>query len=141
MRHHGLVGMAATQIGKNQRIFVSEVRKNKLRKGRPLKDLDPLRVFINPKIISVSKRTVNGWEGCGSIAEANLFCMVQRPAEVVVEAFNTKGEKFRLKAKNLLARIIQHELDHLNGVVCTDRGDKNSYMSRNEYLKKFSKKS
>ncbi len=131
MRYHDLVGMAAPQIGVGLRIFVTEIRKTKFRKGVT----DPLRVFINPRILSFSKNKAKGWEGCGSVATANLFGTVNRPASLVVEATNEKGEKFQLKAKGLLARVIQHEIDHLNGIVFIDKADPKTYMSRNEYIK------
>lgn len=134
MRHHDLVGMAAPQIGKGVRIFVTEIRRTKLRKKASGK-LDPLRVFINPKILFISKKTAKDWEGCGSVATANLFGKVMRPVSLEVEAMDEHGTKFRLKAKNLLARVIQHEMDHLNGTLFVDTADTKTYMSRNEYLK------
>lgn len=135
MRHHGLVGMAGPQIGKGVRIFVTEIRYNKSRKDRKLSDLDPLRIFINPRLISASRRQVKDWEGCGSVAYAGLFGSVKRPASVGVEAYDENGIKFALKASNLLARVIQHEMDHLNGIVFVDKADTSTYMSRDEYLK------
>jgi peptide deformylase len=141
MRHHELVGMAAPQIGKGIRVFVTEIRETKLRKGDAKNNIDPLRVFINPQIISVSKTHKSGWEGCGSVASANLFGMVKRPTSVVIEAVDENGNYFKLKAQNLLARVIQHEMDHLNGVVFVDKADTHTYMSRNEYLKLRRKKS
>src|SRR5690606_35100001 len=108
MRHHELVGMAAPQIGKPIRVFVTEVRKTKLRKGEGIEDVDPLRVFINPRITSLSKSTQKGWEGCGSVASAGLFGQVQRPSSLSIEAFDENGMKFNLKANKLLARVIQH---------------------------------
>lgn len=135
MRHHELVGMAAPQIGKSVRIFVTEIKKTKLRKGDSVKNEDPLRVFINPRLVLSSKKQSKGWEGCGSVASANLFGMVKRPSSVVVDAWNLQGEKFRLKADRLLSRVIQHEMDHLNGIVFSDKADTKTYMSRNEYLK------
>lgn len=135
MRHHDLVGMAAPQIAEGVRVFVTEIRKTKVRKVKSKKDVDPLRIFINPKIVSCSKKMEIGWEGCGSVAEAKLFGKVKRPTSVVVEALNEKGEKFKLEAKGLLARVIQHEMDHLNGIVFTDKANPSSYMSRSEYLK------
>jgi peptide deformylase len=134
MRYHNLVGMAAPQIGINRRIFVSEIRKTKLRKSN---ETDPVRIFINPKIISLSRNQVFGYEGCGSVANAGLFGNVRRARSVVVEAFNEKGEKFRLHASDLLARIIQHEIDHLDGKIFLDRlSDMKSIMSREEYLRR-----
>ena len=140
MRYHKLVGMAAPQIGKSFRIFVTEIRKTKLRKSNTKKDIDSLRVFINPRIISSSKKKVNDWEGCGSVAFANIFGTVRRPISIIIGALDENGEKFQLKTRNLLARVIQHEMDHLNGIVFTDKADTKSYMSRDEYLKMRAKK-
>lgn len=140
MRHHDLVGMAAPQIGKNMSVFVSEIRNTKFRKrGEDVKDVDPLRVFINPTITWFSQREMRGWEGCGSVASADLFGTVKRPTTLIVKALDEKGSPFELKATGLLARVIQHELDHLNGKVFTDKVDLGSLMSRDEYLKKRAK--
>lgn len=133
MRYHGLVGMAAPQIDINLRVFVTEVRKTKTRHQKPS---DPLRVFINPRIIHFSKKQAVIYEGCGSAARSGLFAAVRRPANVTVEAFNQKGNKFKLNAKGLLARIIQYETDHLDGKVFLDRiYDAKTLMSREEYYK------
>ncbi len=133
MRHHNLVGMAAPQIGVNLRIFVTEIRKTKLRKTN---ETDKVRVFINPKIKKYSKRQVSAYEGCGSVASSGLFGKVMRSYEVAVEAYDENGKKFKLQAKGLLARIIQHESDHLDGKIFLDRlTDTKSLMSRGEYLK------
>jgi peptide deformylase len=132
MREHNLVGMAAPQIGESLRIFVTEIRKTKFRKDE---ELDELRVFINPKIIETSSKQSKDWEGCGSVAESGLFAKVARPESISVEAINESGEKFSLKAKSLLARVIQHEMDHLDGVLFIDKADLATAMSRNEYLK------
>ena len=64
MRHAGLVGIAAPQIGIGSRIFLTEIRKTKTRKN--LLQLDVLRVFINPELVHVSKKQVNDYEGCGA---------------------------------------------------------------------------
>lgn len=137
MRYHNLVGMAAPQIGKNARIFVSEIRKTKFRKNQKT---DTLRVFINPKIISFSKKTVLGWEGCGSVAHSDLFGLVPRAKSITVTAFDEKGDKFTLKAVDLLARIIQHENDHLDGVLFIDKSDPKTFMSGDEFRKMKGKK-
>lgn len=136
MRAENLIGMAAPQIGESLRIFVTEIRKTKFRDNE---DLDELRVFINPKITRSTKKTASGWEGCGSVADAGLFAKVRRSDSVTVEAVNEKGEKFSLKVKGLLARVVQHELDHLNGELFIDKADIKTCMSRNEYLKMCSK--
>lgn len=134
MRYHGLVGMAAPQIGIGQRIFVSEVRRTK---NRTPGELDPVRVFVNPRIVRRSSKQVFGYEGCGSVACAGLFGNVKRPYAVTVKAFDGKGKEFKLRAAGLLARIIQHEYDHLDGKVFLDRlGDMRSVMSREEYMRR-----
>lgn len=136
MRHHGLVGMAAPQVGISLRVFVTEIRRTKLRKDQSKKEADGLRTFINPRITSYSKKQVYGWEGCGSVASSNLFGYVKRSESVNVTALNGNGEKFTLEAKGLLARVIQHEYDHINGKVFVDRLENmKSLMSRDEYLK------
>ena len=132
LRHHELVGMAAPQVGKGVRIFVTEIRQTKYRK-RNSTALDGLRVFINPKITSVSKTQKSDWEGCGSVASGQLFGKVRRPSSLAVEARNENGESFTLSARGLLARVIQHEMDHLNGVVFVDKAICSSYMSADEY--------
>jgi peptide deformylase len=134
MRFHELVGMAAPQIGKSLRIFVTEIRITKLRKADDA-SIDGLRVFINPTIVSCSAKEIKGWEGCGSVANSGLFGMVKRPTSLVISAQDRTGEPFQMKASGLLARIIQHEMDHLNGRVFTDVADSRTYMSKNEYLK------
>ncbi len=139
MRHYQLVGMAAPQIGNSLRVFVSEIRETKYRKGQSVKNTDPVRVYINPDILWHSKKQVSGYEGCGSVAFSNLFGIVKRPASVVIRAQDEKGRTFKLKADHLLARVVQHEYDHLEGIVFTDKADPRSYMSRNEYLGKFRK--
>lgn len=133
MRAANLVGISAPQIGYNLRIFVTEVRTTILRKTA---ELDGVRIFINPKILSTSKKLVAGFEGCGSVASAGIFGKVSRPDKVTVEAVDINNKKFVFSAKGLLARVIQHEVDHLNGIIFLDRvTDKKSLMSREEYIK------
>lgn len=138
MRFHGLVGMAAPQIGENVRVFVSEIRKTKTRKNT--KDSDPLRVYINPHIVSSSKNLVSIYEGCGSVGFAKIFGPVKRPKKVIIEASNERGVRFVLEAKGLLARVIQHEMDHLDGLLFIDKvDDMKKVISANEYIKRFAK--
>lgn len=113
-----LVGIAAPQIGVSLQVFVSEVRKTKIRNT---KELDGFRVFINPKITKRSAKETSMEEGCGSVCHASLFGPVKRPAEVEVEALDENLQPFTLTAKGLLAKIIQHEYDHLQGVVILDK--------------------
>ena len=105
------VGLAAPQIGVNQRIFVVDVSTGD-------EPLNPI-VFINPKIIKKSG-ACRSHEGCLSFPEA--FTDVKRYANVMIKAMDRKGKSFVLEAKDgtLLARCIQHEFDHLDGVLFID---------------------
>ncbi|NLV83424.1 MAG: peptide deformylase [Spirochaetales bacterium] len=102
------VGLAAPQIGVSKRIFVIDTRKDKERIA-----------FVNPVIIETSQNTVSYEEGCLSIP--TMYTQIVRPAEVTVQAQDVKGKSFVLKATGLLARAIQHEYDHLEGVLFIDR--------------------
>ncbi len=100
------IGLAAPQVGISQRFFIVEVEKN-----RPL-------VFINPEIISTSADLSIHEEGCLSLPK--LYAKVQRPAAVKIQARDASHRLFTLEAEGLLATCIQHELDHLNGVLFID---------------------
>lgn len=133
MREQNLVGMAAPQIGEGMRIFVSEIRATTYRKN--IAKPNELRIFINPEIIAHSRRTVVSYEGCGSVAEAMLFGPVSRSEKVTVRALGADGNEFTLEASGLLARIIQHEIDHLDGIVFLDKvTDTKKLMGRQEYI-------
>lgn len=133
MRHNNLVGMAAPQIGKSLQIFVSEIRQTIYRKN--ITKADSLRIFINPKITWHSKKNQIGYEGCGSVAEAQLFGIVKRAESVICEALDKNGKPFTAKASGFLARIIQHEIDHLNGIVFIDRiSDTKTLVDKNTYV-------
>ncbi|MBI2025954.1 MAG: peptide deformylase [Candidatus Levybacteria bacterium] len=106
-----LIGIAGCQIGENYMIFVTHPRNTKARK---LGKVDKLRIFINPKIVYKSKKTNLIYEGCGSVAD--IFGPVIRPEEIEVQAFDQNGQKFSLRANGILARVIQHEYDHLQGI-------------------------
>lgn len=103
------VGLAAPQVGILQRFFVC------------MADDDVKRVFVNPQIIETSSELGEYEEGCLSIPK--LYEKIVRPVEVTVQALNEKGKPYTLKADGLLARIIQHEYDHLDGLLYIDRGD------------------
>ena len=117
MREHELVGIAAPQVGVSLQIFITEIRKTRFRKK--LKNIDTLKVYINPKIISRSRNQTLLVEGCGSVSRASLFGTVKRPSAVTVTARDEQGKKFERKTKGLLAKIVQHEYDHLEGRLCS----------------------
>lgn len=132
MRAEDLVGMAAPQIGENVRVFVTEVRETEYRKN----GTDKLRTFINPKVLQVSTETATGYEGCGSVASAQFFGPVERPEQITLEAMDETGKVFTHTANGLLARVIQHEMDHLDGVLFHEKiTDMKKVMSKEEYVK------
>jgi peptide deformylase len=119
------VGLAAQQVGHALQLTVIDVRGIKDRpstmaiKGKPV-DLDahmPL-VLINPEL-KLASETFTGPEGCLSFPE--IFTDITRPAEVDVTATNDKGEKIAFHAGGLLAKAVQHEFDHLQGILFIDR--------------------
>jgi len=135
MRFHGIIGMAASQIGAKLRIFVTEVRKTEFRNLAT----DKLRVYINPKIIWRSEKETEIYEGCGSVAYAKLFAPVIRPEEIEIEAHDVEGKRFKLKVGGMLGRVIQHEYDHLDGIEFTEKiSDIKRIMSSEEYKKMMS---
>lgn len=101
------VGLAAPQVGILKRVVVIDIYDDK----------GPI-VFINPEIIK-EKGEQEVEEGCLSFP--NKFAKVIRPAEVTVKALNLDGKEFQIKAKELLAQAISHEVDHLNGVLFIDK--------------------
>jgi len=118
MRQNELIGMAAPQIGENWKIFITEPRETK---NRSADQADELRIYINPIIVESSSEQNEIYEGCGSGLNSLLFGPVNRPKEVTVEAFDQNGNKFRLNCDGILARVVQHECDHLMGVEFTQK--------------------
>jgi peptide deformylase len=137
MRTNGLVGIAAPQIGRNYRIFVTEPRKTETR----AKDqTDELRVYINPTITHFSKAQSIIYEGCGSVMHGDLFAPVKRPKQITIEAYDKDMRKFTLVCDGLLARVIQHEYDHLSGVEFTEKMyDSSKILCREFYMKEIKK--
>ncbi|HEQ71356.1 MAG TPA: peptide deformylase [Spirochaetia bacterium] len=117
------VGLAAVQVGTLTRVFITL-----------LPDESP-RVFVNPELIATSEDQVGIEEGCLSIP--NKYETVIRPAAVTIQAYSLKGKPFTLSAEGFLARVVQHELDHLNGILFIDRLEQKK---RAAILKSFKKK-
>ena len=101
------IGLAAPQVGRSIRVFVTGI------------DDDKLRAFINPEIVATSPDLVEYEEGCLSFP--GLYFMVKRPAWLRIQAFSEKGKPFTIEADGLLARVILHEYDHLDGKLFIDR--------------------
>lgn len=120
MRKTGLIGIAAPQIAENQMVFITHPRNTKSRK---LGKTDKLRIYINPKFSFKSKTQNVIYEGCGSVVDGDLFGPVKRSREIEVKALDQNGKKFRLRCNGILARVIQHEYDHLMGIEFIDKVD------------------
>ncbi|MEP6756106.1 MAG: peptide deformylase, partial [Chthonomonadales bacterium] len=102
------VGLAAPQMGVSQRLIIYKLPEEK----------EPLRVVINPKIVSM-KGEQTGPEGCLSMPSLNGD--VVRAREVIVKGMDMLGRPFRRRATDFEARILQHEIDHLDGILFVDR--------------------
>ncbi len=112
MYKRGGVGLAANQVGVLKRVIVIDLHSRTEKQGKEQ------LVLINPEIISQEGEVVKE-EGCLSLP--GLYRKVKRAAYVKVKAQNVEGEEFELEAEGLLARALQHEIDHLNGIVFIDR--------------------
>lgn len=111
MREHEGVGLAATQVGRLKRIFVAALE-------------DDEYAIVNPVIESRSDETETDTEGCLSLPGVQVE--VERPVSVVVSGYDPRGNPVSVQASELLARIIQHEIDHLDGITILDRTDRES---------------
>ena len=118
MRDAPGVGLAAPQIGLSERLIVVEYYEHAEDED---KEDAPKKVWavINPEIVKASEEKVMGVEGCLSIP--GLVGEVERHLSVQVKGLNRHGKQTKIKAEGWLARIFQHEIDHLNGVLFTDR--------------------
>jgi len=113
------VGLAAPQVGVLRRVVVMEVPIRNENDDEEEEPRTQLYVLANPEIVKLSEETICAEEGCLSIP--GYVGEVERAAEVVVRYLNRAGRKMRLKGNGFLARVIQHEVDHLDGILYTDR--------------------
>jgi peptide deformylase len=111
MRENDGVGLAANQVGRLRRVLVASVE-------------DEDYVIVNPILSDRSETTEKGQEGCLSIPGINVE--VDRPTAVTVTGQDASGEPLRIEAQDMLARVLQHEVDHLDGVLILDRTDRQS---------------
>jgi len=116
MRHANGAGLASTQIAVPLRICIIEVNKNPRYSYKP--DI-PLTVLINPKVTFLTEERINVYEGCLSVP--NMRGKVDRCPEILIEGFNREGQSVSFISKGISAGTFQHELDHLDGLVFTDR--------------------
>jgi peptide deformylase len=111
MREHEGVGLAANQIGRLKRIFVAAHDEEEY-------------MIVNPMIEARSETTEKGIEGCLSIPETRVE--VERPTAVTVSGQDLSGAPMCVEVEGILARIFQHEIDHLDGILILDRTDRES---------------
>jgi peptide deformylase len=123
MRTDDGIGLAAPQVGEGIRMFVCRVGNGEA------------WGFVNPEIIGTSQEMVPYEEGCLSIP--GVYTDIIRPARVTVQAWNLRGRPFTLDAEGILARVIQHELDHLNGVLFIDHLEEKK---RTRLIKQYDRK-
>lgn len=109
------VAIAAPQIGVSKRVFLIEDQSNDA-------DRLPTVIAINPRFTKISKKTRVAGEGCLSIPDR--YGLVRRSTNVTLEALDEYGQKYTRGAGGLLAQIMQHELDHLDGILFIDRAEK-----------------
>ncbi len=119
MRDAPGVGLAAPQIGLSERLIVVEYYENNEAEQAEDEAKKKVWVMLNPEIVKASEEKVMGVEGCLSIP--NLVGEVERHEVIQVKGLNRRGQPMRVKARGWLARIFQHEIDHINGIVFTDR--------------------
>ena len=108
------IGLAAVQIGEMNRIIVIE-----LPEDEEVPDSGETFIVVNPEIVKLSREVETGIEGCLSIP--GYVGEVERAFEVVIRGLDPEGQPFKLRPRGYLARVFQHEIDHLDGVLYIDR--------------------
>ena len=128
------VALAAPQIGVSLRIFIVSGKVFEMEKhDKDMKKALPDMVFINPKITRTSKGRMQMEEGCLSVR--NYYGKTMRAAKVRVRAYDAEGKLFEHGGSGLLAQIFQHEIDHLNGIIFTDKATDVEYHDPKEQKK------
>ena len=123
MREYQGVGLAAPQVHEGVRLFVAGFAPRREERDADEEDDEdgdvPLMALINPEISVVGRDVQEDWEGCLSIPDVRG--RVPRAHEIVVKAYDRKGRRVQMNARGFTARVIQHETDHLDGVLFLDR--------------------
>ncbi len=127
--YHG-VGLAAPQVHEGLRIFVAMLD------AHPDEEKSEVSVVINPEIAPITDARVEGWEGCLSIPD--IRGMVPRHMEIAVASLDRKGHRIERRLKGFPARVVQHETDHLDGILFLDRMTPDA-MKTLAYLDEYSK--
>ena len=124
MHEYQGVGLAAPQIHESVRLFVAGFAPADDEDEEDAEDRSqvrnvPMMAIINPEITPLSPETVEDWEGCLSIPD--IRGRVPRARQILVRAYDRRGKRLEMKASGFTARVIQHETDHLDGVLFFDR--------------------
>ncbi|MDP7114674.1 MAG: peptide deformylase [Myxococcota bacterium] len=117
------VGIAAVQVGIPRALLWAQRF-----------DLEghPFEAFVNPEVLALSDKTEEGWEGCLSVCD--IYSLVDRAISIELRFQALDGELITETVEGFTAVILQHELDHLEGILFTDRADSDDFVSREEYL-------
>lgn len=119
------IGLSANQVGLNLRMFVVQISDKPLKRGENNKIIMPspdemkFYAVFNPEIVKFSKKTSVMEEGCLSVPE--IYGEVERPEKITLKGLNRYNKTITVKADGLLARVFQHETDHLNGILFIDK--------------------
>lgn len=135
MKHYGGIGIAAPQIGIDFQVAIIELE-GMNRYGEDIQL--PLTAFINPRIEYLTQETQGFWEGCLSVP--GLRGYVERPQKVKVIYLDKEGNEQELVASGFLATVLQHELDHLNGILYIDKIKDSKHLSYQEEFDEFIQK-
>jgi len=135
MKHYGGIGIAAPQIGIDYQVALIELEGIN-RYGEEINL--PLTAFINPRIEFLTSETQGFWEGCLSVP--GLRGYVERPEKVKINYLDREGNEQELIASGFLATVLQHELDHLNGILYIDRIKDSKHLSYQEEFDEFIQK-
>src|SRR3989344_5140050 len=111
------IGLAAPQVGVSLSIFTTDIE-------------EKISIFVNPEIKDISTEQIPFEEGCLSVQK--IWGPVIRPKKLTIKAMDENGKPFKIRAKGLLARVIQHEMDHLNGTLFIDKAEKLYKIEKNK---------
>jgi peptide deformylase len=127
MYEHKGIGLAANQVNLPYRLFVANLKSDPAA-------VEDEHVFINP-VLSQRKGSAEAEEGCLSLP--GLYAQVKRPEKVTLSAYDDKGQEFHAELSGLFARVVQHEIDHLDGVLFIDKLSSTAELSLREELSDF----
>lgn len=126
-------GIAANQVGVAKRVFVVEIADNP---RYPYKPRYPLTIVVNPRITFLTDKRFDSYEGCLSIP--NFRGQLKRCPHILVQGLQRDGSKLELEVKGITAGTFQHELDHLDGILFTDRvEDTRTFCTWDEFRKRY----